>query len=257
MKKLCCLLLAFVFLAGIQVLFADTVTLKSGQVIEGKIVERTADVVKVDFMGVEMAYFMDDIAEINSEEVAAGTAEKAGASAQAVEKIAAAQEVAQNEAPSDPAVRVKEEIAVERQVEAVPSGREPAATLDDRQVKTAAIAAIGGIIAIIFLATLIYVYSSLCLYFIARKTGNEPAWLAWVPIGNLFLMCKIAGQSYWLLLIFLASFLPIIGGLVNLGLFGFFWFKIAEARGKPGWMGILCVLPLVNLVMMGVIAFSE
>ncbi|MDD5512779.1 MAG: DUF5684 domain-containing protein, partial [Candidatus Omnitrophica bacterium] len=129
--------------------------------------------------------------------------------------------------------------------------------LDDRQVKTAAIAAIGGIIAIIFLATLIYVYSSLCLYFIARKTGNEPAWLAWVPIGNLFLMCKIAGQSYWLLLIFLASFLPIIGGLVNLGLFGFFWFKIAEARGKPGWMGILCVLPLVNLVMMGVIAFSE
>ena len=42
--------------------FAETIKLKSGKVIEGKIIERTADSIKVDTgAGVNLTYFLDDL----------------------------------------------------------------------------------------------------------------------------------------------------------------------------------------------------
>jgi hypothetical protein len=32
---------------------------------------------------------------------------------------------------------------------------------------------------------------------------------------------------------------------------------IAEARGKPGWWGILMLVPLVNIVILCLLAFSD
>jgi len=46
-------------------LFADILVLKSGQVVEGKIIENTTKFVKIDFNGVELTYFQDEIASIN------------------------------------------------------------------------------------------------------------------------------------------------------------------------------------------------
>jgi hypothetical protein len=82
--------------------------------------------------------------------------------------------------------------------------------------------------------------------------------MAWVPIANLFLICKIINVPYWYLLGYLLGFIPYyIGTICSLVLLGFFWFKIAQARGKPGWVGILVCFPLVGLVVMGYLAFSE
>lgn len=46
-------------------IFADTVVLKSGQVVEGKIIENTVKFVKIDFEGVELTYFQDEITSVN------------------------------------------------------------------------------------------------------------------------------------------------------------------------------------------------
>ncbi len=62
------------------------------------------------------------------------------------------------------------------------------------------------IIFLFFLFALIaYIYQSLTLYYIAKKTKTENEWLAWIPIGNLVLMAKIAKMHWWpvLLLYFL------------------------------------------------------
>jgi hypothetical protein len=95
----------------------------------------------------------------------------------------------------------------------------------------------------------IYVYLAICLQTIAHKTGTEHGWLAWIPIANAYLMCKIAGRPWWWLLLF---FIPI----VNIVLMVIVWMGIAEARDKKGWLGILMIVPIANLVVPGYLAFS-
>lgn len=47
--------------------FADTVVLKTGQVVEGKITENTGKYVKINFDGVELTYFQEEVASINQD----------------------------------------------------------------------------------------------------------------------------------------------------------------------------------------------
>ena len=96
----------------------------------------------------------------------------------------------------------------------------------------------------------IYVWFALCLHVIASKTGTPNGWLAWIPIANLYLMCKIAGRSGWWTILF---FIP----LVNIIILVIIWMGIAEACHKPSWLGILMLVPLVNVVLPGIFAFTD
>ncbi|MGD0352078.1 MAG: hypothetical protein ABSB38_01050 [Dehalococcoidia bacterium] len=135
----------------------------------------------------------------------------------------------------------------------------------------------------------IYVWSALCLYIIAKKTGTPNPWLAWIPIANIYLMCKVAGKPGWwivffcitivlaipmsiasVMVMFLAMgggeipawFTPlviatIVSGLISWVLLIIIWMAIAKARHKPSWLGILMIVPIANLVIPGVLAFSD
>jgi hypothetical protein len=35
------------------------------------------------------------------------------------------------------------------------------------------------------------------------------------------------------------------------------WAAIAEARKKPSWLGILSIVPIVNLIVLGYLAWSD
>ena len=109
-------------------------------------------------------------------------------------------------------------------------------------------------IGIIFVALLFglvaYVYLSLALQTIATKTSTANAWLAWIPIANLFLMLSIAKKPMWWFLLFLVP-------LVNIVIAIMVWMAMAEARGKPSWWGILTIVPVANLVVPGVLAWSD
>ncbi|MBI1941575.1 MAG: hypothetical protein HYS33_08730, partial [Acidobacteria bacterium] len=54
------------------------------------------------------------------------------------------------------------------------------------EVPTAFLGAMLGIMLLVF--AVFYVYSSLALQTIAKKTNTENAWLAWIPIANVILM---------------------------------------------------------------------
>jgi len=103
----------------------------------------------------------------------------------------------------------------------------------------------------IILCIVLYIWMAICLQKIAEKTNTPNGWLAWIPIANIYLMCKIAGKEWWWLLL---CFIP----LVNIIVITILWWKIAEARGKPGWWGLLIIfVPVVNFIMLGVLAFKD
>jgi len=97
---------------------------------------------------------------------------------------------------------------------------------------------------------ILYVYLAICLMVIANKTNTPNSWLAWIPVANIYLMCKVAGKPGWWVILFFIPFVNIVIGIIV-------WMKIAEARKKPGWVGILMIIPFVNLIIPGYLAFSD
>lgn len=102
-----------------------------------------------------------------------------------------------------------------------------------------------------------YVYSALVLMTIAKKTNTPNGWLAWIPFANLYLMTQIAKVPWWTFLVIFLAWIPVVGGLLLLGVMTWWWWKISEARNRPGWWAILMLIPIVNLIIMGMLAWTE
>jgi hypothetical protein len=121
-------------------------------------------------------------------------------------------------------------------------------------------AAAGGILAILagmllfigIFALAGYIYKSLALQTISKKTSIGDAWWAWIPILDFALMLKISKKPMWWLIFLIPPLfiaLIVIGPLV--------WMGIAEARMKPNWWGILVIVPLVNIIVPGYLAWAD
>lgn len=95
-----------------------------------------------------------------------------------------------------------------------------------------------------------YVVMAVALMTIAKKTDTPNEWMAWVPILNIVLMIQIAGLELWYIVL---CFIP----CVNLFAFIYIWWKVAEARDKPGPIALLMLVPVLNLAVPLYIAFSE
>ena len=116
-----------------------------------------------------------------------------------------------------------------------------------------------GMIIIIFMILLIlavYIYTSIALMTIAKKTKTKHAWMAWIPILNFYLITQIAKQSGLWTLIVLAVFVP-FGFVAFLAIYGWMFWLIAKRRKLQGWLGLLMIIPVVNLVMIGIIAWKK
>jgi hypothetical protein len=112
--------------------------------------------------------------------------------------------------------------------------------------------AIAGTLLFFFLgmAFVAYLYMALSLQTIATKTGAANAWLAWIPIANIFLMLEIAKKPGWWFILFLVPLANVVVSILV-------WMEIAKARKKPDWWGILIIVPLVNLVVPGYLAWAD
>jgi len=103
---------------------------------------------------------------------------------------------------------------------------------------------------VLLLCLLLYLFYSYCCMLICRKTGHPPGIWVWLPLLKLFPMLRAAGMSGWW---FLACFVPVLN-LVPLILWPL---KIAKARGKSVWVGVLLLLPVTNLFAFLYLAFSD
>jgi len=109
-----------------------------------------------------------------------------------------------------------------------------------------------------------YIYISLCLYLIAKKTEVTNPWMAWIPLVNLWTFVAAAGRQWWWLAVIAGlgalSLIPDVGiifGLLNLAAIIYLWICITENVGKNKWLGLLMIVPLVNLIFPAILAFSK
>lgn len=114
---------------------------------------------------------------------------------------------------------------------------------------------------LLFVLLLMYAYSAVTLQLVAKKTGTGSSWLAWIPIGNIFLMCMIAHRPLWWAVLLLILPLTIIGILPALVMMVIVLMDIAAACSKPKWLAFLTVIPFISgigwLFFWGYLAFSK
>jgi len=105
-------------------------------------------------------------------------------------------------------------------------------------------------IAILGVGLLLYLFYCYCLLLICCKAGKPPGLLIWLPLFQLIPLLRAAGMSaLW----FLAYFVPILNLVPAI-----LWpLRIAKARGKSVWVGVLLLLPLTNLFAFLYLAFSD
>ncbi len=176
-------------------------------------------------------------------------AEAAAPSAPAVKAAEAPKEPV---APAPPPVQAAPKAVPEAAPEPAPPAPRfvpsPLAPETPIPIPTEFIAALGLIPMVVGLA--LYFYFSLCLFLIARKTDVAAAWLAFVPILQLWPVVGAAGKSALWIVLLLIPFLNIIIVI-------YLWMLIAERLGRGKIFGLLIALiPVVNLVLLGLLAFK-
>ncbi len=109
-----------------------------------------------------------------------------------------------------------------------------------------------------------YIYFSLCLYFIAKKTDVPNPWIAWIPLVNLWTFVSAAGKQWWWAAVvvgmFVLTIVPVAGlifYLAGIGVTIHLWMLITENLGKNKWLGLLMLVPIANLIFPAILAFSK
>jgi hypothetical protein len=104
--------------------------------------------------------------------------------------------------------------------------------------------------AVLGVALLLYLFHCYCCMLICRKAGHAPGVLVWLPALQLIPLLRAAGMSAWW---FLACFVPLLNLVPSV-----LWpFKIAKARGKSVWVGVLLLLPITSFFAFLYLAFAD
>ena len=115
--------------------------------------------------------------------------------------------------------------------------------------RTAPAGNIALIMAFIFLAVIagiiLYVYTSLVWYTIAKKLKYRPAWLAWIPIANGAMILQM-GKFHWAW-IFLVL-IPFFGWIALAVLLIISCWRIFEKRKFPGWLALVPILGFIPVL---------
>jgi len=101
----------------------------------------------------------------------------------------------------------------------------------------------------VFFGLVCYFIGTFPIYKIAEKLGEENAWLAFIPIANLFLLASMAGKEWYWVLLFL---IPIVGFFVAIYLF----MCISDNLGYPQWMGLISIIPPIFIFVLYYWAFA-
>jgi len=104
------------------------------------------------------------------------------------------------------------------------------------------------VMGLISLAIIVLQYVAMWKIFV--KAG-EKGWKALIPIYNLVVMFKIIGISPLLLLIFLATIIPVIGYFAVLGLNIYYNIMLGKAFGKSGAFtaGLILLGPIFYMIL--------
>lgn len=107
----------------------------------------------------------------------------------------------------------------------------------------------------------LYIYLSLAFMAIGKKAQLSSPGLAWIPVvGPAIIAFQASGMHWWPWLLIIGIVIPFVGFLFSIAfaVFGVIWqWKMFEKIGKEGWWALLCLIPVVNLILYGIAAWSK
>lgn len=86
-----------------------------------------------------------------------------------------------------------------------------------------------------------YLFYAIALFVLAIKSGYDSPWHAFIPIMNLWMLTEMAGLPLWWVLLLLVPYLDI-------AVAGWVFMNIFDRNGQPKFMGLLMLLPFVNVI---------
>ena len=128
----------------------------------------------------------------------------------------------------------------------------PYATEVDTAVATGIGAALGAFAGIVFVIGLVVsVLQIIAMWKLFNKAG-EKGWKSIIPIYNVIVLFKVSGISPWLVLVFLASVIPVIGWLAIAALYIYQSHSLSKSFGKDiGYTIGLLLLPTIFYMILG------
>lgn len=105
-----------------------------------------------------------------------------------------------------------------------------------------------------------YVLIAAILTGIAGKLREKNVWMAWVPLLNVAYLYRLAGMSWAWMLLAIFVWIPLVGWVAGLCLLISLvaaWWRVAERCNKPGLLGLLMPIPIVNFFVGFYIAYSD
>ncbi len=106
---------------------------------------------------------------------------------------------------------------------------------------------------IIYLILLVVLIVSLWKIF--EKAG-KPGWAAIIPIYNILVILEIVGlQWWWILIILIGMFIPIVNFLIMIGVGFYIDYLLAKSFGKD--IGFAIGLFLLGIVFLPILAFGD
>ncbi len=123
-------------------------------------------------------------------------------------------------------------------------------SINSSEVATLATALAGIIMVVCFIALVIYIIQIIAMWKLFNKAG-QAGWKSLIPIYNFVILFKISGLSPWLILLFLLSFIPIIGSIIVIALMAILSYKLAKSFGKDGgWaVGLYFLAPIFYMIL--------
>jgi hypothetical protein len=117
------------------------------------------------------------------------------------------------------------------------------------QIKAMIPARRNGIIMALGALLLIYLVSSYCWMLICKKSGNEPGFVIWLPLLQVFPILRTARMSplwFIIMLIPVINFVPLV----------LLCFRVAKERHKTPFVGFFLAFPATSLFVFFYLAFS-
>jgi uncharacterized membrane protein YhaH (DUF805 family) len=111
------------------------------------------------------------------------------------------------------------------------------------------------------IAIVMYIFVSLAFMAIAKKAKLSTPGLAWIPgVGPGIIIYQASKMHWWPWLLLIGSVIPVVNlfALIAFGIMNIIWtWKTFEAIQKPGWWAILLFVPIVNIVIIAIAAWSK
>lgn len=105
-----------------------------------------------------------------------------------------------------------------------------------------------------------YVFTALAYQSIFRKSGHKRPWMAWIPVANLVPALELGGFHWAWVFLVLGSIIPVIGffaGIALTILVIISMWRIFEKAGYAGALSLLLLIPVANLVILGIVAWQK